>query len=299
MGRITSRKEFVNLLRATASRAGYELIKEQPVPTARPGITPPTPKPLTPVWPLPVREGVTVADLAEQFGRFEHWHYAYKFTNGFSVESTHIRPHKVTESPERPRQRFSHFMPDLVHACGGSLEGLRVLDIACNSGFWSIQAAMLGADVVGFDARPELIEQSNIVKDATGVDNVEFKLLNYFDMSPETLGTFDIVMNLGILYHLPDALDGLKRTLPMATKYVVLDTSVHVTTNPAVYLRWEEPYDIHAAADEGIVALPSRSAVDLMLQHLEVSSWYEIPLRSADVPLDYSARRRATWLITV
>lgn len=299
MGRITSRAEFVRMLEAMSRRAGYEMVKVQPPPSARPDVVPPSPPTLSPAWPLPRRAGVTDDEIRTGFAGFDHWHYAYEFEGGVSFAATHENVNSIIDAPERPLQRFRHFMPDLVHACGGSLDGLRVLDIACNSGFWSIQAARLGADVVGFDARPELIEQANLVKHVTGIDNVEFRLLNFFDMTPEALGTFDVVLNLGILYHLPDALDTLARTLPLATKYVVLDTGVHVTTNPAVYLRWENPYDIHAAADSGIVALPSRSAVDLMLEHLGASSWYEIPMRSQDMPRDYLGGRRTSWLITV
>ena len=65
-------------------------------------------------------------------------------------------------------------MPYLMEAERGSLKGKRVLDIACNSGFWSVQCALLGAEVVGFDARPGLIEQANLIKRIVGVDQVEF-----------------------------------------------------------------------------------------------------------------------------
>jgi predicted RNA methylase len=66
---------------------------------------------------------------------------------------------------DHPLQRFTHFMPSLVAAAGGSLAGKRVLDIACNAGFWSIQCALLGAaEVVGFDTRPELVEQAQVLR---------------------------------------------------------------------------------------------------------------------------------------
>ena len=82
-----------------------------------------------------------------------------------------------------------------------------MLDIACNSGFWSLQCALLGAKVVGFDARGELVEQAKLIKAIVGADNVEFKVLDFWDMSPQALGgTFDVVLNLGILYHLPKPL---------------------------------------------------------------------------------------------
>jgi SAM-dependent methyltransferase len=256
--------------------------------------------PLAPAWPLPRHSTVSDDEIRSSFGEFTHWHYAYAFEGGVSFAATHEVVRTITDAPERPLQRFSHFMPDVLAANGGSIEGLRVLDIACNSGFWSIQCALLGAQVTGFDARPELIAQANLVKRIVGVDNVDFRLLNFFDMTPEALGgTFDVVLNLGVLYHLPEALDTLERTYAMATKNILLDTGVHTTSNAAVYVRWENPYDIHAAADPGIVALPSRSAIDLMLEHVGASSWYEIPLRSDDIPLDYVRRRRTSWMITV
>ncbi len=298
MGRFTSRPEVVRWLQSMTARAGYEMLKVQPPPSARPAIVPPTPPPVPAVWPLPRRDGLTDDEIRAGFARFEHWHYSYSFEGGLHFSAKHVNDNRP-KAPNRPVQRFEHFMPDLVHACGGSLEGVRILDIACNSGFWSLECALLGADVVGFDARPELIEQANLLKDFVGIDNVEFRQLNFFDMTPDALGgTFDVVLNLGILYHLPDALDTLARTLPMATKHVILDTGVHVTSNPAVFLRWENPEDILSAADAGIVALPSRSAVDLMLEHLGASSWYEIPMRSDAMPRDYLRKSRTTWLIT-
>ena len=300
MNRKSSRERIVRGLESVSARLGYELLPIQKAPEIRPDVVPPMVAPLAPVWPLPRNSAVTDDEVRQGFAEFDQWHYAYAFEGGVSFAATHKVVRAITDAPERPLQRFSHFMPDVLAASGGSLEGVRVLDIACNSGFWSIQCALLGAEVVGFDARPELVAQANLVKRIVGVDNVDFRQLNFFDMNPEVLGgTFDVVLNLGVLYHLPQALDTLERTRTMATKHIVLDTGVHTTSNAAVFVRWENPYDIHAAADPGIVALPSRSAIDFMLEHIGVSSWYEVPLRSDDMPLDYRRRSRTSWLITV
>jgi len=197
-------------------------------------------------------------------------------------------------------QRFAHFIPYLVQSQGGTLEGKRILDIACNSGFWSIQCALLGAEVVGFDARSELIEQANLLKWITGADNVEFKHLGFWQMSPEKLGgKFDVVLNLGFLYHVPTPLEALELTKMMARTHILLDTAVHPSGEFAIYLRWEEPLDIRMAAQEGIVALPTKPGVELMLRHLKFNSWIEIPVRTRDLPIDYLTRRRASWLIEV
>jgi SAM-dependent methyltransferase len=175
-----------------------------------------------------------------------------------------------------------------------------VLDISCNSGFWSVQCALLGADVVGFDFREQNIEQANLIKDIVGLDNVEFRVLDFWDMSPQALGgTFDVVLNLGLLYHLPSTLEALALTKSMSRSSILLDTSLHRSENAVLKLRWEEPHDIQMAGQSGVVEVPSSRAIDLMWKHLGVAAAFRIPNRSRDLPPDYLALRRASWLITV
>ncbi len=105
---------------------------------------------MKPVWPLPRDQGLhTDAKIKAAFAEHEFWQYAYEFEGGLALRSKNNRPGVEYTNIRRPLQRFQHFMPYLVAACGGSLEGKRVLDIACNSGFWSLQCALLGAEVVG------------------------------------------------------------------------------------------------------------------------------------------------------
>ncbi len=190
-------------------------------------------------------------------------------------------------------------MPYLLASQGGSLRGKRVLDVACNAGFWSIQCALLGAEVVGFDARPELIAQAELVRDVAGIDGVTFRPLDFAEMTVDALGgPFDVVLNLGLLYHLPDPLDALRRTLAMSSDVVLLDTGVSPSRDAVVRLEWEEPTDIRNAKEAGIVAYPSRAGVELMLRHLGAAAWREVPIRG-DVPPDYEAGLRASWLIEV
>ena len=191
-------------------------------------------------------------------------------------------------------------MPYVLATQKGSLKGKRVLDISCNSGFWSIQCALLGAEVVGFDARTEMIAQANLIKSIIGIDNVSFRVLDFKDLCPQLLdGTFDIVLNLGVMYHLPDPLETLRRTIMMSRQTILLDTGVYCSDDSIIHLRWEEPVDIWTAHKAGVVAYPSKTCIELLLRHLDVREWFEIPVRSDSMPRDYRERRRASWLITV
>src|SRR5262249_52945304 len=118
--------------------------------------------------------------------------------------------------------------------------------------------------------------------------------------TPRTLGgQFDIVLNLGILYHLPNPLEALRLTKEMARECVLLDTEVHPSDDSVVKIRWEEPDTIRSANRSGIVSLPSPSAVELMLKDIGATEWTQIPLHRTDVPQDYREHRRMSWLIKV
>jgi 2-polyprenyl-3-methyl-5-hydroxy-6-metoxy-1,4-benzoquinol methylase len=253
------------------------------------------------VWPLP-RRNVSMTDdrIRQEFARYESWHYAYSFEGGlsFEVRTPHRGP--LTHDSQRHLLRYRHFMPYLLESQKGSLKGKRVLDIACNSGFWSLQCALLGADVVGFDARPELIQQANLIKSIVGVKNVDYRLLDFWDMTPAALdGQFHVVLNLGILYHLPSPLEALKRTTAMAKDCILLDTEIYPANEAAIQLRWEEPQSIRSANRSGIVALPSRKGLELMFKDLGATEWFEVPLHAADMPHDYANGHRASWVITM
>jgi hypothetical protein len=77
---------------------------------------------------------------------------------------------------------------------------------------------------------------------------------------------------------------------------MLIDTEVHPSEESVVRLRWEEPENIRSATRSGIVALPSPSALELMLKDLGLTDWHAIPVRG-DMPRDYIEQRRASWLV--
>lgn len=288
-------------VQSTLNYFGYS-ISRIPSPSKRArsalaGILPP----LDPVWPLPRQlGGLSAEEIRREFAKHELWHYAFEFEGGISFPAIH-KVDCPSDYPEAPLQCFRHLMPHVLRAVNGNLQGKRVLDIACNSGFWSVQCALLGAEVVGFDARAEVIEQANLIKSIVGVNNVEFKVLDFWNMSPQALdGQFDMVLFIGSLHVLPDPLRALELARAMTQQWMLLDTLVHPTNDTVVKLYWgEEPIDIRQPSRAGIVACPSKSSVDLMLRHIGVSDWFEIPVGDNPMPRPYREHRRASWLIKV
>jgi tRNA (mo5U34)-methyltransferase len=267
----------------------------------RENATGPAPPPLEPIWPLPrCVGGPSEQEIRARFAPPSLWHYNYRFEGGLDFEYRYVQP-KPCQRRDRPLSKFRHIMPWLLQATGNSFSGKRVLDIGCNSGFWAIQCALLGAgEVVGIDARPELVDQANFVRSIVGLENVRFRALNFWDTNPEALGgKFDVVLSLAVLFHLADPLAALERMRRMARGHIVLETKLCRDEDSVVRLHWEKADDINLNATPGVVAWPSKSAVELMFRHLGLFRWMEIPARSVHADAAILTGERAAWLIDV
>jgi 2-polyprenyl-3-methyl-5-hydroxy-6-metoxy-1,4-benzoquinol methylase len=117
--------------------------------------------------------------------------------------------------------------PDLLKACGGSLDGLTVLDCACNNGGLTVEAARAGAKhVLGFDVVERYIEQANFIKAALAEElpQIEFRKMGVEDVSVEALGTFDVTLCFGILYHMQDPVKTMEAIASVSKKILFVGT---------------------------------------------------------------------------
>ncbi|MBI1403343.1 MAG: TIGR04290 family methyltransferase [Porphyrobacter sp.] len=111
--------------------------------------------------------------------------------------------HGITTAPEHflgdyPAFKYRRFADALPQ----DLTGKSVLDIGCNAGFYAIEMAKRGADrVLGIDSDPRYLEQARLASDALGFGEIEFAQGDVYDVA--ALGeTFDLVIFMGVLYHL-------------------------------------------------------------------------------------------------
>jgi tRNA (mo5U34)-methyltransferase len=113
-----------------------------------------------------------------------------------------------------------------------SLEGRTVLDIGAWDGFFSFECERRGAARVvaadyyswrgggwgtkdGFQLAREALHSR--------VEDVEIDVM---DLSPERVGTFDVVLFLGVLYHLRHPLLGLERVASVTRGLLIIETVV-------------------------------------------------------------------------
>ncbi|WP_322885519.1 methyltransferase domain-containing protein [Sinorhizobium medicae] len=243
--------------------------------------------------------------------RLAPFHHAIDLPFGLST----FVPELSRQTRERTRlQTFlDHAWGSILTACGGSLKGKRVLDIACNCGGFSVHAANSGADYVfGIDIDAHYVEQASFVGDALGLSNVEFQQLDLLDLDPSTHGKFDLVLCLGILYHLENPVLSMKRISAVTGDVLVVDTTLMKVPiiNP-VLDRWplwhmrrvsgttSDATNISTSRwrpDEFCQFSPNSPAVRNLLEYCGFTEIARLKAKAKNLEKRYYSGRRATFI---
>lgn len=103
--------------------------------------------------------------------------------------------HFLGDYPAFKYRRFMDALPE-------DLSGKSVLDIGCNAGFYAIEMARRGAArVLGIDSDARYLDQARLASGALGFGEIEFAALDVYDVA-RLDETFDLVIFMGVLYHL-------------------------------------------------------------------------------------------------
>jgi tRNA (mo5U34)-methyltransferase len=126
-----------------------------------------------------------------------------------------------------------HFLGDypgsvwraIAPALPEDLSGKTVLDLGCNAGFFSLQMKRRGAArVVAVDFDPRYLAQARLAAEVSGLE-LELRELSVYDVA--ALGErFDVVLFMGVLYHLRHPLLALDLVRAHAAKDLVVFQSM-------------------------------------------------------------------------
>ena len=192
--------------------------------------------------------------LRERVASFPRWHYEFDL-GGVSTpifNRSHVNRHA---------QRREYFFTPLTRLSGGSLAGKRVLDLGCNAGFWSLAAVEAGAELVGvgIDGRQMHVEQANLVFEAKGIDRARYEFLRGDVFATELDDEpFDIVLCLGLLYHVSNPFGLMERIAAWSDDLVVIDTTLSTLVGgPFFRLASQNPDDPRSAVDRPLALHPT------------------------------------------
>jgi tRNA (mo5U34)-methyltransferase len=146
-----------------------------------------------------------------------NWYHSFQFPDGSST--------KGTDESEKSFQFLAPHLPDF--------NGKDILDIGAWDGFYSYKAKQLGARKVlatdyfcwsgpgwgtkdGFDFAGKKL---NLHIDSLEIDPAQ--------INPNSVGMFDIVLFLGVLYHRPDCFQALTNAASVCQEHLIVETLIH------------------------------------------------------------------------
>ncbi len=196
-------------------------------------------------------------EIKQKVANLKPWHY--EFDLGASVT-----PIRKKEKVSRHGQRKAYFFDPLVQLCGGSLEGKRVLDLACNAGFWSLNSVHAGCDyVLGIDGRQMHIDQANLVFEANGIDGDRHDFIegDIFETDLRQFGRFDVVLCLGLMYHISKHVELLEKISDLNTDILVVDTLLSTLPGSVLEIDRQDVDNNLSALDYNLAMKPSGQAM--------------------------------------
>jgi tRNA (mo5U34)-methyltransferase len=157
---------------------------------------------------------IKTEDLKNEIAKIK-WYHSIDFGNAITTPG-------IDNTPERLKEIQ---MPE-------DLKGYSVLDIGAWDGFFSFEAERRGADRVlavdsfcwsgegwgtksGFELARRVFQSK-----------VEDKEIDVLSLSPENVGTFDLVLFLGVFYHMRHPILALEKVAGICKKQLILDTQV-------------------------------------------------------------------------
>jgi SAM-dependent methyltransferase len=157
---------------------------------------------------------------------------------------------KFAVASERLLFRRDLITGTVAHLLGDDLARTTVLDIGCQAGFFSLDLAARGAaQVDGVDLRPGNVAQARFLAEHFGVDRASFSVADADEWDPDQ--QWDVVLNLGVLYHVTRPLQFIRETFDRCRRLAVIDTVCHREPVSAYLMLGERDVD---KADEGSAA---------------------------------------------
>jgi tRNA (mo5U34)-methyltransferase len=210
--------------------------------------------------------------------RSRPWFYEFDLPDGSKTQS-YLPPgvEKIHST------RLDMLWLALAPFCADEWPRLSFIDIACHQGFYATQVARRGCrDVLAIDARSAHVADTRLMAEVYGLNNLRARQADIDELKPDDLGSFDVTMMLGILYHTENPVRLLRLAEAITRRACVIETQV--VPNMTGLVDWgaytfqrpiigtlaiiDETAETHApeASARGICLCPSYEALTWMLR---------------------------------
>jgi tRNA (mo5U34)-methyltransferase len=146
-------------------------------------------------------------ELARKLIKDKYWHHDFEIIPGVRTHGAYD-PAGLWDELELPTD----------------LSGLTVADVGASSGYFSFEARRRGARVVAFDFRHKDNSGFGLAQYINGMSEIEHHHVNVLEMTAEKYGQFDIVLALGLFYHVSDPYLALANCAALSRKRLLIES---------------------------------------------------------------------------
>ena len=184
---------------------------------------------------------MTSDEIATRIAELAPWFYPFDLGNGLRTESA--IPPEVTGIFETRLEMVNQLVEGRF---GPRVREISCLDVGCHEGFYTMAMARQGMRrVVGMDVREINLRKARFVAEALGLANISFLPGNCEQLRAEETGQYDLVLFLGILYHLENPMLCLRNVRSVTQELCIVETQVIDEVEGAAEWgarEWTRPY---------------------------------------------------------
>jgi tRNA (mo5U34)-methyltransferase len=160
------------------------------------------------------------------------WFYEFDLPDG-----RRTTPYVPAEVASLHTARLSMAFAAIERTFGSDWARLSFLDLGCHQGWFASHVARRGAaDVLAVDIRTEHLDDAALIRDLYGLDRLRFEQHDVPALQRGALGQFDVVLMLGLLYHVENPV-GLLRTACSHTSRLCL-VETQLAPNVSGWIDW-------------------------------------------------------------
>lgn len=189
----------------------------------------------------------------------------HQFEIAPNVRTREIAPTPGPQHLDHPMDRWKVLRDHLP----SDMTGMRVLDIGCADGFFAIEMAKRGAEVLAIDNNAAAVERVEWTCEQLGITNVTARTGRIENLVQNE--RYDLVFFIAVLYHLVNPLLGLQ-ILARMTDRIFLETTT---------IAGDEPYMYFKPPQAGVHGVrkwfPTESCVEEMLDFVGFKNVEKLP----------------------
>ena len=162
-----------------------------------------------------------MSTLIEQ-AHSREWFYSYDLPDGSTTPTYH-----GAEIQAIHNTRWQMLQSCLDERLGKSRQGLSALDLASHQGWFALKMAQAGfSPVLGIDARESHVSDSQLISDIYDLEDLTFQQGDIHAQDTGQLGQYDVVLMLGLLYHLENPIGALRTCRELCSNLCIIETQI-------------------------------------------------------------------------